>query len=89
MAAIRFLTTLAKSVHSALFQDDAVLKQARLCTGLQRTAKGQAPALAVSDARRSAGCHGSHGMAPGYHAALAAGMQVVALLHAGASMWCV
>jgi hypothetical protein len=29
MAAIRFLTTLAKSVHSALFQDDAVLQQAR------------------------------------------------------------
>ena len=29
MAAIRFLTTLAKSVHSALFQDDAVLKQVR------------------------------------------------------------
>ena len=34
MAAIRFLTTLAKSVHSALFQDDAVLQQARgACPG--------------------------------------------------------
>ncbi len=28
MAAIRFLTTLARSVHSGLFQDDAVLQQA-------------------------------------------------------------